>query len=84
MGQERFLTGATLTFRRYEPPRPDWDHDHCEFCGAKFMAADHPDVLHEGYATADNRWVCPPCFADFRNQFGWTASDGPPQRGVRQ
>jgi hypothetical protein len=42
----------------------DWDHDHCEFCWAKFMAADFPpeqrewreqhrDILTAGYTLAE-------------------------------
>jgi hypothetical protein len=31
-----------------------------------------PDVLRAGYTTADNyHWVCPRCFADFRERFRW-------------
>jgi hypothetical protein len=72
-GQDRYLTGAIVQRRRYSPPRPSWDHDHCEFCGAKFMDADLPDVLREGYATVDEyHWICDTCFADFRERFGWT------------
>ncbi len=50
-----------------------WDHDHCEFCWAKFAEEILiPDSLHEGYATADNyRWICEACFEDFKDQFGW-------------
>jgi hypothetical protein len=72
--QERYLTGAKLTFRAYRryPKNPDWDHDHCEFCGAKFMVEEAPDVLHEGYCTLDEyRWICSTCFADFRARFSW-------------
>ena len=70
-GQERYLQGAAFRWQRYASPRPDWDHDHCEFCRAKFMEADGPGVLREGYATAEGRWVCAACFADFRGRFGW-------------
>ena len=71
-GQERFLQGATLHRARWTRPRPDSDHDHCEFCGSKFMEEELPDVLHEGYTTADRyRWVCEPCFKDFVDRFGW-------------
>lgn len=52
-GQEKYLKGVELrwqVYRRY-PEKPDWDHDHCEFCWAKFMVEDYPDVLHEGYST---------------------------------
>ena len=72
MGQERFLQGRSLTRRRYTAPRPGWDHDHCEFCQAKFMETRAPGVLDEGYATDDARWVCPTCFEDFKQLFAWT------------
>ncbi len=51
MGQEKYLKGVTLSFQTYRCLRPDWDHDHCEFCSAKFMEADLPDILREGYTT---------------------------------
>jgi len=73
-GQERFLHAAELhrrSYRRYQK-NPDWDHDHCEFCRAKFMVEEQPDVLHEGYCTADEvRWICPRCFEDFKERFAW-------------
>ena len=73
-GQERYLTGAKLVFgpyRRYSA-NPNWDHDHCEFCGAKFMTGEDPDLLREGYHTVDEyRWICAVCFSDFRDRFNW-------------
>lgn len=73
-GQETYLTGAVLCWRSYPETS---DHDHCEFCGAKFApAVSIPDALHAGYATEDAyRWVCEPCFVDFRERFEWTVSD---------
>jgi hypothetical protein len=72
MGQERYLAGVTLHWSMWHQSRPNWDHDHCEFCLAKFMEESEPDALHAGYTTADEyRWVCPTCFADFRERFGW-------------
>ena len=69
-GQERYLRGVDLVRRTYQPPRADWDHDHCEFCGRKFSL--HPSDLQVGYATADNyRWICSDCYEDFKGQFGW-------------
>jgi len=61
-GQERYLAGATLVRKRYRVYSETWEHDHCEFCTAKFMDADfspehrkfieeHPEVLTEGYTT---------------------------------
>jgi hypothetical protein len=70
-GQEKYLTGASL-FHRSWHRRPDRDHDHCEFCWAKFSET-AAGVLREGWTTADEyRWICDNCFSDFRVRFGWT------------
>ncbi len=72
-GQESYLQGAALRRRPYSPSRPGWDHDHCEFCSVKFMDANLPDVVREGYVTSDGyRWICDTCFEDFRARFGWS------------
>jgi hypothetical protein len=77
-GQEKCLTGITLTRRRWRQSRPRWDHDHCEFCWATFAAVDGPDILQEGWMTPDEyRWVCDQCFEDFRDRFMWKIA-GPP------
>jgi hypothetical protein len=54
-GQESYLKGVTLVRRAWRVPtsNPAWDHDHCEFCWAKFMDADSPHVMREGHATGD-------------------------------
>src|SRR5882672_12163284 len=71
--QARYLTGVTLVRRRWTQTRDNWDHDHCEFCMAKFMASEVPDVLHEGWTTPDEYWwICDTCFNDFHERFGWT------------
>jgi hypothetical protein len=71
MGQERYLSGKTLRWMAYSAPRPDWDHDHCEFCRKKF--GDFPDALSEGWTTEDQYyWVCGDCCDDFREMFAWT------------
>jgi hypothetical protein len=31
-GPGAYLQGATLTLRPWSSDRPDWDHDHCDFC----------------------------------------------------
>jgi hypothetical protein len=70
--QERYLQGVALYRRRYVKPRPEWDHDHCSFCWAKFMEEDRPGVLHEGYVTENNyHWICEKCFNDFAERFKW-------------
>jgi hypothetical protein len=77
--QERYLEGAVLVRRQYRryAPNPSWDHDHCEFCWAKFMVEDFAGVLHEGYCTVDDyRWICEQCFTDFKDRFGWSVKEG--------
>jgi len=74
-GQEQYLTGVQLRRRpdRENPKNDQWDHDHCEFCWAKFMVEEEPAVLHEGYCTEDEyRWICDTCVADFKDRFRWT------------
>jgi hypothetical protein len=62
-GQEKYLLGATLTWRRYQALRKTWEHEHCEFCWAKFLDANFsraaaealaadPELLAEGYTEA--------------------------------
>lgn len=71
-GQEKYLAHAILEHKKYHPYRDGWDHDHCEFCGAKFSLA-FEGALTEGYATMDNyRWICEDCFEDFKKEFAWT------------
>jgi|SRR5579864_4629600 hypothetical protein len=45
------LRAATFEFADYTPPSPEWDHDHCEGCWAKFALFDAPEILHSGYFT---------------------------------
>ena len=71
-GQEEYLKGIPLWWKKYVRYSETWEHDHCEFCWAKFMEEDYPDVLHEGYASEDNyRWICAQCFDDFKDLFEW-------------
>ena len=73
-GQERYLSGARLIRQPYRPYRQGWDHDHCEFCGAKF-SLDKSD-LKEGYSTEDGyHWICTRCFQDFKEELGWRVED---------
>jgi len=71
-GQERYLLGASFKRMAWSTKDPQWDHDHCEFRTRKFALAEIPDSLQEGYATPTlQHWVCPECFEDFREEFGW-------------
>src|SRR3569832_1983919 len=56
-----WMFDAVLVKRRWTRPAGalDYDHDHCEFCHAKFADVSE-GALTEGYTTADEaRWVCP-------------------------
>jgi len=74
-GRGDLVAGAVLVRRRYRQyaKNPQWDHDHCLFCWAKFSLGDPPGALHEGYSTEDEyRWICSRCFEDFKDRFHWT------------
>lgn len=74
-GQETYLAGRTLAWRSWTSPRPDWDHDHCDFCWDEI--SDRPVDEHVRYnsawVTSDDtyHWICPECFEDFRQRFAW-------------
>ena len=71
-GQEKYLKGINLVWKKYTQYRDGWDHDHCEFCGARFMVSDGPDEITEGYTSEDNyRWICNQCYKDFRDEYDW-------------
>ena len=41
------------------------------------MSDPQPNVLQEGYTTEDGyHWICPTCFNDFREHFGWQIEAG--------
>ena len=72
------MLGATLSFLAYQPYRSDWEHDHCEFCGAKFSCSDGD--LKSGYCTLDKyHWICPQCFEDFKEEYEWRLVRGTEQ-----
>lgn len=73
-GQEKYLKGVKLVFMNYHPYRTGWDHDHCEFCGAKFSI--NENNLKKGYSTVDGyRWICGVCFNDFNEEFCWRIAE---------
>ena len=74
-GQENYLLDKTLYLRKRQSLRKESDHDHCEFCQARF--SDYHDDLHEGYSTEDNHyWICPECYNDFKDMFKWNSIGG--------
>jgi hypothetical protein len=79
----KYTKGFGFVWRKYTAPRTYWDHDHCEECFAKFAEFEGPDILHEGFASADRHkdrpgyfdWVRADCFRDLRDEMGWTQSN---------
>ena len=71
-GQEKYLFGKSLIFKKYSNRVSNTDHDHCEFCSDKFSDT-IPNSLTIGYTTTDDyHWICENCFADFKMDFEWT------------
>lgn len=67
-GQDKYLYGKKLFFRDFSCAGRE--HDHCEFCWAKFGA--ETEALKKGHCTEDNyHWICQKCVTDFRNYFNW-------------
>jgi len=70
--QYKYLLAKILTLKHYAERKTTTDHDHCEFCSAKFSEI-IPDCLRSGYTTADYyQWICEKCFIDFKELFTWT------------
>lgn len=67
--QMKYLYQATLRYKKFIA-HDSSDHAHCEFCWKKFGEGD--ESINAGYTTSDMyRWICPQCFDDFRELFGW-------------
>lgn len=69
------LKGQKFRWKTYEMPRPDWDHDHCAACWAKFAETESPEISHEGYAVIEEydkgahyEWAWASCFEDLKDQ----------------
>lgn len=75
-GQEKYLQQIELVYQAYHPIPPN-DHDHCEFCGKKFVQKDalkmeNEDVVTLGYSSLDSYyWICVTCYHDFKDLFKW-------------
>ena len=74
-GREEELKDIPLYCIPFQPLSENWDHAHCVFCWAKFYL--HEECLQEGYCTRpqncrDADWICPKCYEDFKEMFGWT------------
>lgn len=71
-GQEKYLFGKPLIFKKYSDKILTTDHDHCEFCSDKFSDT-APHSSTKGYTTTDDyHWICENCYTDFKSDFEWT------------
>ncbi|HKJ34936.1 MAG TPA: hypothetical protein VKA36_00065 [Solirubrobacterales bacterium] len=82
MGQEKFLpSGTTWVHKRYRAESETWEHEHCEFCAAKFMDPDYSDqhrqaiandprILTEGFTTTGQHPKGPGYYWVCANCFG--------------
>ncbi|MDR1101980.1 MAG: hypothetical protein LBL34_06505 [Clostridiales bacterium] len=65
-----YLKGQELRFAKYTKNDTPSAHTHCDFCFATFSVYDGD--LHEGYFARDGKnWICPICYNDFKEMFGW-------------
>ena len=79
IGNEEAFKNIPLYYIPFQPLSENWDHEHCAFCWAKFYL--HEECLQEGYCTRpqnsrDADWICPECYEDFKEMFGWTLKKG--------
>jgi hypothetical protein len=42
-GQEKYLSGARLTWKRYQARSGNSEHEHCAFCWQKFLDAQYSE-----------------------------------------
>jgi hypothetical protein len=74
------LASQPLRRKKWTRWSREWDHNHCEYCGAKFAEFEGEDILKEGFASTEAHprgenyhWVCINCFADLKDLIGWYA-----------
>jgi hypothetical protein len=50
-GQEEYLTGVRLTWKRFQAYSGNWDHEHCEFCWKKFLDENYAPWMREALSS---------------------------------
>ncbi|MCU1284202.1 MAG: hypothetical protein JWO13_552 [Acidobacteriales bacterium] len=63
--------GEALRFKKYLSHDASSNHDHCQGCW-KTIIESGENAFSEGYTTSSGQWICPECFANFKNQMNWT------------
>jgi hypothetical protein len=82
-GCEEKLKNIPLWYIPFQMLSEKQDHEHCAFCWERFSL--YEGDLQAGYCTrpqntAGAEWICPECFADFKEMFGWTLQSVPKSR----
>ena len=74
MGQESYLLGKKLQYRRYDRSICREDYLQCEFCWDLFdKDPEHPLMAY--FEPEGKYWICSRCFNDFKEHFLWTISE---------
>lgn len=71
MQGQHYLREELLRYRAYVPRKKGLERDHCEFCWKPFRTVVIEGVVGEGFVTEDSRWICEPCYEDFKVIFDW-------------
>jgi len=70
-----FFAKFTWKNTKWTQTRDNWNHDHCEFCGAEISDLSGKDIFNNGWTTEDEYyWVCDKCFNDFKDLYQWNLS----------
>ncbi|MCL1893816.1 MAG: hypothetical protein FWG02_06240 [Holophagaceae bacterium] len=69
--QLKYLKRETLLYSKWVTLDESWDHDHCEFCWETIDSS-----TENAYCTTDYyHWICPECYNDFKEMFGWVLDE---------
>jgi hypothetical protein len=70
--EPEFYKKYKWVLKKWSQTRDNSDHDHCEFCNAKFMDTEGPNILPQGWTDENETyWICEGCFEDFRKMYQW-------------
>lgn len=76
-GQDKGHLNAVWSWGNWRSDNPNNDHDHCEYCWAKFSARGGDDLIQGWHDEGCQRWICDNCFQVFATHFQYkTAEQG--------
>lgn len=74
MGQEGYLMGKSLQYRKFRKELCHEDYDQCDFCWECFDR-DNSTPMHAYFVPEERLWICERCYKDFREHFQWTVEE---------